>query len=258
MRSAANLGPRRVTLEEKLKREREIALEEGIQIWSCSLITRLIRFQDTLVLSRNGNKNVRLISIRSKIVIFKIWSVSRAAMEAQMSDSRQTPSPTRVEAQPAPSHLRPVHGHHHRTDSDTVQTAMTAGSPTVIERRRSPSNVASDSNSSGEHNRPNVAQYQNGDRLAANVVPARRRSPTNPEQPPSHEFMAAQPGMQGDNMWAPESGQEAEDHRQDILYQKQLAKAAMHQQQMLQQAQPQRKAPQQQIVYTQGKTIMVN
>lgn len=226
---------------------------------------RLIRIQATLVLSQNGNgnKNVRLISIHSKLAIFNIWLVSRAAMEAQMSDSRQTPSPTRVEAQPAPLHLRPVHGHH-RTDSDTVQTAVTAGSPTVIERRRSPSNVASDSNSSGEHNRPNVAQYQNGDRLAANVVPTRRRSPTNPERPPSREFMAAQPGMQGDNMWAPENGygQEAEDHRQDILYQKQLAKAAMRQQQMMQQAQPQRKAPsmqpQQQNMYTQGKSIVVN
>ncbi len=32
MRSAANLGARRVTLEEKLKREREIALEEGMDL----------------------------------------------------------------------------------------------------------------------------------------------------------------------------------------------------------------------------------
>ncbi len=188
-------------------------------------------------------------------------------MEGHLSDSRQTPSPTRVNAQPAPSNFRPVHGHHHRTESDTVQSAVTAGSPTVIERRRSPSNPTPDnSNSSGEHNRPNGVQYQNGDRLAANPAQGRRRSPTNPEPPISHDY-----GAQPENVWGPENGngygQEAEDQRQDIMYQKQLAKAAMRQQQqqqqqqqMMQQAPPPRKAPSmppQQSAFGQGKQMMV-
>ncbi|KAI0345703.1 hypothetical protein BDW22DRAFT_904252 [Trametopsis cervina] len=194
MRSA-NIGARRVTLEEKLKREREITLEEAY--------------------------NVGL----------------RGSSEAQIQESRKTPSPTHVATQPAA--LRGLAHYHQRKESDTM--------------------VGSDSNSSGEHGREHRYAYVNGDHLSAAGMYRDKHSPTTVERPVYPDPMSSYAHQSG-KPWATDSGRDSagEEARPDNQYHKQAAKAAMSQQRITQAS---RRAPsvppqtQQQVVN--GKSFVV-
>ncbi|TCD65100.1 Protein kinase [Steccherinum ochraceum] len=107
-------GARRVTLEEKLRQEREIALEEGYARREAEEAAEAERLAQALAETQAANPLY----------------------------TRQSPSPTHLQ-----THMRPI-AHHQRRDSDTLKSIaanmVTASSPTIAEAlplRRSPSNL---------------------------------------------------------------------------------------------------------------------
>ncbi|KAI0785230.1 hypothetical protein C8Q75DRAFT_333303 [Abortiporus biennis] len=140
-------GARRVTLEEKLRQERQIALEEGYA-------------------RREAEEEAER----------RAHAQAEAQAAAAQMYTRQTPSPPNLNSQQP--HLRPLYGHQ-RKDSDTLRSAAMppAGSPTVMEMLPTRLSPPMRTNS-GSGVYPNSLQA-NPD--VGYAITKHRRSPTAPE-----------------------------------------------------------------------------
>ncbi|KAI0632168.1 kinase-like domain-containing protein [Trametes polyzona] len=171
LRPGTSLGARRVTLEEKIRQEREIALEEGYA-------------------RREAEEAAAAAAAAAAAGVFGDTTCFRRTAEAQMYTGRgYAPSPPHAQL-PAHPHLR-----HQRRDSDTVRNG--AGSPTAVEgvpvrHRRSPT---APEPPTGKHAQWTTAPEQPHPQMQVQFPPqAQAQTQPAPIQAPPQKAPAPLPG----------------------------------------------------------------